>query len=638
MRFSEILVAGAIALAMPAGAAIAQESQTPWADAQACLSDRDVAICWLKVGARGAYAGSLLLDPDLKDSPDILALVGVLPFVARAAPPSDLPAVDVPPELALFSNALDEVHAAIREGVTPEEALTPLHSLPIEGAYAMFNPVQTGLFSFGRLDAYALLASMYTDPGMRTPARDRLVVAILAAWESDLNAVDEGDLLSADAASLAQLLVRRGDRISARRVMNRLSPDNEPALIEGLTALKLFEEAAAVSAAANPARSLERLRRVHTEAERISNLQMREFAAYQQAELDAELAALTAEEQAELDEMLADEIAEYEAQMAANGTVSLDDELTEAAVDELALARDRLISEADRDGKAVLVQTTVRQVVNDAMRNPEMMASGSRLARGLELLVRTSEPSEAIALTEQVEAHARSYRTSSLGQILPAIHAAWLHLDRPDRATAMIEEWRPVAMAPVRVVANDNPDGPVPEDYIRQGAVQGLQAILVSRDDIVGAEALGWLSPDTGLRRDFALGRGISRLDEQLARFGPEEQGNILMTCWRLSLEADDPASAGLCAGKYATLADNDPRRSIAVDGLIQAAAAAAEKDGLETALPLVRRAVEMGAGLEQRASMEIAFSSSLNLQLPHISKAMLRRDGRLAARPSTRP
>ena len=183
MRFSEILVAGAIALAMPAGAAIAQESQTPWADAQACLSDRDVAICWLKVGARGAYAGSLLLDPDLKDSPDILALVGVLPFVARAAPPSDLPAVDVPPELALFSNALDEVHAAIREGVTPEEALTPLHSLPIEGAYAMFNPVQTGLFSFGRLDAYALLASMYTDPGMRTPARDRLVVAILAAWE-----------------------------------------------------------------------------------------------------------------------------------------------------------------------------------------------------------------------------------------------------------------------------------------------------------------------------------------------------------------------------------------------------------------------------------------------------------------------
>jgi len=644
MGFRGFLIAGLAALAMPAGSAVAQESQTRWADAQACLSDRDVAICWLKVGAQGPYAGALLHDPELKDSPDILALVGVLPFVARPAPPSDLPAVAVPQELTLYREAVDQATSAIRNGGTPEAVLAPLQTLPVTEAFVRFNPLQSGVFSFGRLDAYAMLAMVFSEAGSQTPRQQRLVAAVLAAWESDLAGVNDADLLTADSAELANAYARQGDRVSARRALNRLSPDDEPALIEGLVDLKLFEEAVAVSDAADPARSLPRLRRERAEFERNAAAQMRDLVAAQKAGLDEALASAPVEQRAALEQMFAEVAAEFEAeveaeaQAAADGTVSLDDELTEVAVDELALARDRLISEADRDGKAVLVQSTVRQVVTDAMQNPDRVASGSRVARGLELLVRTSEPSEAIALTEQVEAHARSHQTSSLGQLLPALHAAWLYLDRPDRAAAMIEEWRPVAMAPIRVVANDDPDGPVPEDYIRQGAVQGLQAILVSRDDIAGAEALGWLSPDTGLRRDFALGRGISRLDEHLARFRPEEQGNILMSCWRLSLEADDPASAGLCAGKYAAGADNDPRRSIAVNGLFEVAAAAARRDDLETALPLVRRAVEMGAGLEQRASMGFTFDSSLDTRLPEIAKAILRRDGRLAAGPMTRP
>jgi hypothetical protein len=644
MGFRGFLIAGLAALAMPAGSAVAQESQTRWADAQACLSDRDVAICWLKVGAQGPYAGALRLDPELKDSPDILALVGVLPFVARPAPPSDMPAVPVPQELTLYREAVDQATSAVRNGGTPEAVLAPLQSLPVTEAFVRFNPLQSGVFSFGRLDAYAMLAMVFSEAGSQTPRQQRLVAAVLAAWESDLAGVNDADLLTADSAELAKAYARQGDRVSARRALNRLSPDDEPALIEGLVDLKLFEEAVAVSDAADPARSLPRLRRERAEFERNAAAQMRDLAALQEAAFKEVLADTPVEQRAALEQMFAEVAAEFEAeveaeaQAAADSAVSLDDELTEAAVDELALARDRLISEADRDGKAALVQSTVRQVVTDAMRNPDRVASGSRLARGLELLVRTSEPSEAIALTEQVEAHARSYRDSHIQMILPAIYTAWLHLDRPDRAAAMIEEWRPIAMAQGRAFADGDRNTPILPGDGQPGAVQGLQAILVSRDDIAGAEALGWLSPDAGLRRDFEAGRGVTRLDEHLSRTAPESRGSILISCWYLALETKDLDSAAICTEEFATLADNDVRRSIAVDGLFQVAAVAAGMDDLETALPLARRAVEMGAGLEQRASMELAFSSSLHTHLPEIAKAMLRRDGRIAARPMVRP
>tara|TARA_R110002167_G_scaffold26492_4_gene91229 strand:- start:425 stop:2356 length:1932 start_codon:yes stop_codon:yes gene_type:complete len=638
MRFGGILIAGLLGLATPAGPAFAQASQTPWTDAQTCMSGPDVAICWLKLGARGPYAGTLRVDPELKARPDILALVGVWEPVAGPAP-SDLPEVEVPQEAILYREAIDRATTAIRNGEPPESVLEPLQSLPVTGAYVRFNPLQSGVFSFGRLDAYAILALLLGEEGSQTSPQQGVIDAVLSAWESDLVGVNDADLLTADSAELATSYARHGDRVSARRVLGRLSPDDEPGLIEGLIDLGLFEEAVAVSEAAEPARSLPRLRRERAEIERNSAAQMREFAALQKAAFEEMLADAPEEQRAALKDLLAEGIAEFEAeveaeaQAAAATTDSLDDELTEAAVDELALARDRLMSEADRAGKAALVQSMARQVVADAMLTPEMMASGSRVARGLELFVRTSTPSEAIALTEQVEAHARSYRDGHLQMVLPAIYAAWQRLDRPDRAAALIEEWRPIAMAQGRAFADrDRNTRLLPGDG-QPGATQGLQAILVSRDDIAGAEALGWLNPDTGLRRDFEAGRGISRLDEHLSRTAPESRGSVLISCRYLALEARDLASAAVCTKRFATLADTDSSRVVAVDGLFQVATAAAITDDLETALPLVRRALAMGAGLEEQASTEIAFSSSLNIRLSEIAKAMLRRDGRLAAR-----
>lgn len=618
-----------VALA-PLSAALAQAAapDRPWTEAQACLAEPDVAICWFRGMVHRSGPGLLVTDPDLEDRPDILMLAG-----ATTPVPAQPPAGEVPESLETkpFFDAIDAAAAAAREGSVAEAVLAPLQALPVTGGYAMMNPLQEGLFSFGRLDAYQMITTALMRPGVQTPEPERLASAIMAAWEADLSGADEAAVLGADSTDLARLYAQRGDMAATRRVLARLSLENEPALINALVDLDLFAEAAAVSDAADASHSLGRLGRRQAVLEQVAAAQMAEFAAVRDAAFEEMLADLTPEQRATL---LAMQAEANEAETAEDPAV-LEAGIMQEAEDELASARDGLLVKADRAGKAALVRGPARQTFEEAMRAADAFGSGSRLARALTLLVQTSEAPEAIALTERAEAHARTRGDSHLQLLLPAIHAAWLGLDRPDRAEALIEEWRPLAAAQGRAFADGrDPQGVLSGDG-QPGATQGLQTILLSRDDIAGARALGWLPPDAALRRDFTAGRGISRLDSHLAAATPDDQRQMLIHCWHMALEAGDRVSAAVCAERFADLADTPIGRSTAADALLQVAGAAAMKDDVATALRLTRRALATGSELEQGESPELQSFFSLTIHLRDVAKAMLRRDGRLPALPA---
>lgn len=620
-----------VALAPPP-AALAQMPDRPWTEAQACLAEPDVAICWFRGMVRRSGPGLLVTDPDLEDRPDILMLAG-----ATTPVPAQPPAGESPENLETkpFFDAIDAAADAARAGSDAATVLAPLQALPVTGGYAMMNPLQEGMFSFGRLDAYQMITTALMRPRIETPEPERLASAIMAAWEADLSGADEAAILGADSTDLARLYAQRGDMAAARRVLTHLSPENEPALINALVDLDLFAEAAAVSDAADASHSLGRLRRRQAVLEQVAAAQMAEFAAVRDAAFEDMFADLTPEQRATLLAMQAEAEAEAAGAEGAEDPAALEEAFLQVAGDELAWARDGLLVEADRAGKAALARSTARQTFEAAMGVADAFGSGSRLARALTLLVRTSETQEANALTERAEAHARTRGDSHLQLLLPAIHAAWLELDRPDRAEALIEEWRPLAAAQGRAFADGrDPQGVLSGDG-QPGATQGLQTILLSRDDIAGARALGWLPPDAALRRDFTAGRGISRLDSHLAAAAPDDQRQMLIHCWHMALEAGDRVSAAVCAERFADLADTPIGRSTAADALLQVAGAAAMKDDVATALRLTRRALATGSELEQGESPEVRSFFSLTIHLRDVAKAMLRRDGRLPAVPA---
>lgn len=623
MRVGFVSVLTFAAALAPLADARAQTPDRPWTEAQACLADPDPAICWLRGMVRRGGGGMLTSDPELGGRPDILTLAGAAAPNAAEAPDADV-FDSVEPRAQPFFAAVDAAGAAARSGAEPEAVLAPLQALPVTGGYAMLNPVQEGVFSFGRLDAYLLMTTAFMERGARTPSeRERLVPAIMAAWEADLAGADEALVLGAGSEVLASLYASRGDVDGARRVLERLSPENEPALISGLVDLDLFAEAAAVSERADAARGLGRLRRRQDLLEQTAAAQMAEFAKFQEAAFEEAFADLTAEQRETLLAMESDVEAD-EAQYAEDAEAVL----LETAREELASARGRLLHEADRAGKAALVRSTARQVFDEAIRSADTFGSGARLAQALTLLAQTSEASDAVALIERAEAHAWTRTDSHLQLLLPAIHAAWLTLDRPERADALIEEWRPLAAAQGRAVAEGrNPLGVLSGDG-QPGAKQGLQAILLSRDDLAGARALGWLSPDAG--RDFAAGRGVSRLDEHLSGSTGDDQGQILISCRYLALETGDPDAAAVCAERFADLADTPIRHAIAADGLLQVAGAAAVRDDVATAWRLTQRGLAMGREAERNESAALSPFFSLNVHLRDVAKAVLRRDGRL--------
>jgi len=612
-------------MGLGSGVAQAQTAVGPWTEAQACLSESDVPICWLRNTIRRVGPGLLAYDPDLRDRPEILTLVGATVPAGLLEPGAD-PRESPTPETKPFVDAVNAAASATRAGSDPEAVLAALQALPVTGGYAMINPLQEGVFSFGRLDAYQMFATALMQPGVHTPEAERLVPAILAAWEVDLAGADEAAVLGADSGTLVALYAQRDDTAAARRVLARLSPENEPALINGLIDLHLFEAAAAVSDGADPAHRLGRLHRRRAVLEQVAAAQRAGFAAAQKAAFEEAFADLTPRERARLLAMEREAAPEEPMEDAAE----LEEMFAQTAAADLATARDRLLIEADRAGKAALVRSTARQVFDQAMRRSDVFGSGASLARALTLLVQVSDPPEAMALTEQAEAHARTRRDSHLQLLLPAIHAAWLRLGQPERAEALIEEWRPLAAAQGRAFAESRGSEGVLSGDGQPGATQGLQAILVSQDDIAGAQALGWLSPDTALRRDFAAGRGLSRLDTDLAASSADGRGQILISCWNLALEARDPVSAAVCAERFDDLADTSNGRSIAADALLRVAAGAAAKDDVPTAYRLTQRALTTGSTLEQADPAALPHSFSLDTQLREVAKAMLRSQGRL--------
>lgn len=624
MRVGFVSVLTFIAALAPPGAGLAQTPERPWTEAHACLANPDPAICWLRGMVRRGGGGMLTSDPELRERPDILTLAGAAAPMAAEAPDAEV-FDSVEPEAQPFFEAVEAAISAARSGAEPEAVLAPLQTLPVTGGYAMLNPVQTGVFSFGRLDAYLLMTTALMQPGVQTPEPERLASAIMATWEADLAGVDEALLLGAGSEILAGLYADRGDVAGARRVLARLSPENEPALINGLVDLDLFAEAAAVSDGADATRSLGRLRRRQALLEETAAAQMAEFAKFQEAAFEEAFADLTPEQRETLLAMEAEVEADEGQYAEAPDTI-----LLETAEDELAAARVRLLHEADRAGKAALVRSTARQAFEEAIHSAEVFGSGSRLAQALELLVQTSETPEAVELIEKAEVHARTRGDSHLQLVLPAIHAAWLTLGRPDRAEALVEEWRPLATLQGRAVAEGrDPQGVLSGDG-QPGAQQGLQTILLSRDDLDGARALGWLSPDAGLRRDFAAGRGISRLDDHLSNRTEDDQGQILIICRHLALQTGDLDAAAVCAERFADLADTPNRHAIAADGLLQVAGAAAVKDDVATAWRLTQRGLAMGHEAEGNESAAPPSFFTLNVHLRDVAKAVLRREGRL--------
>lgn len=590
---------------MAATPTAAQDSR--WHQAASCISASDRAICWL-----GQLLGSpqVNMDLELAHAPAILQALGVT-LIDPDTPP-DLPATDMPAEFRPYVDALSQAALAIRTDVPAGDVIAILHTLPVSDPPFVANPLQDQTLSFGRLDAYDMLSGDEV-AGVRPDLQE----ALLAAWEEDIPP-DLDTIINSGPASLADALMQRGDKTGAERVLRRLYPDDTPAAVREMIRHGLLD--AAHDLIGNATVTDRTAGMVKT------NAAMEKRAAAYLKRMRPEMEAAMAEAMAELSEddralMLAQEFDEPAPEPA--------EDLAALAASELADARIELMNAADRVGRDDIALPLALELFRDGqIGDDENIRRG--LISSLPILVKPGTP-EAFAHMDAAEARLEALARGGPGMPLWAVYAGWIRLGRPDRADAVLQRWRPIAERQARRFREGEGTD---RDESQRILPQDLVSILIDRDDVAGAEALGLMPPTAPLDRDIERGLGLSRLEERLTGRSVDDQVQILMWCSARSQERGASQDAQTCADRLADIADTPSRRLTAAELLLPLAQRASTDGDSAKAESLLVRALELGASAAESEDIRAAFSFQLDSAIIAVSKGMLRRDGRLAPSP----
>ena len=589
-----------LGLAIVATPAAAQESR--WRQAASCIAASDRAICWL---------GQLLdspqvnMDRELAGAPAVLEALGVKLVEAHSQP--TLPDTDLPAEFRPYVEALSQAALAIRTGAPAADVISILSPLPVSDPPVLPNPLGQSL-SFGRLDAYAML-SVDEIAGARPAVQD----ALLAAWEEDIPSELE-TVIYGGPVDLAGALMQRGDKTSAERVLRRLAPDDAPAAVREMIRHGLLDAAYDLARSATVRDRTAGLIKANAAMERRSAAYFERIKPEMDAAMDAALAEFSEEERALL---LAHDFEEPEQEPA-------EDPATVAA-SEVAHARIDVMDAADRAGRSDISRTVAVDLFEAGLVNDDEDARRGLIA-SLAVLVNAELP-DASTRMALAEARLETVADGRNGMPLRAVYQGWIRLDLPERAEAVLQRWRPLAEREARAVTEGRQSGlETPSPHL----AYDLVSILIDRDQVAEAEALGLMPPTQPIEHDMNRGLGISRLEERLAGRSLNDQGQILSTCsWR-SRERRAWADAEACASRLAAIADTPQLRLTAAELLLPLAEQAVRAGDMARAQGLLIRALEIGAPAAEIEDIRATFSFQLDSAIVSVSKGLLRQDGRL--------
>ena len=588
-----------------------------------CEHAADRPICLLRQLA--AHDPEILTqDPDLRAQPSLLNAAGVSvpperpfdPVGARArlaawkaeAGPLGSTAVGAQAEAAVAAREAMHLH---RAGRPPNEALAPTAALSLTEAPG------SGLTNFDvepvapRVWAYQLLASSLD--GATGSREQALRSAVLTAWDRDLTAA--------------------GD---------------DPARIVMLVETGQLERAAAVSAQARIDGAERRLRASAELTAAIMAAQEARWEAGRNRELEELLREIPARRRGRVRrELKAVEGVEPEPEETAPDLHAM----AEAQLEE---ARIALASAAVKAGRADLARTEADRLLAPARLTDGLLsathvlapaASPSVATRWLEALEATLEahPSSAyedaprkgypgLRSRRQVEAETRGTQLLLQTQAsFRQVANGWRALGRTDRVDALIQRWRPQALAEARAARTAAARGGVAQTPYA-GQLSRLLLDLGREDE---ARAIGVLGPDDWIRHDLASGRGLDRLDAHLAGAEADRVSGALITCWYEAIDRNRFADARTCWARYAALDGTPTQEALAAEAALKIGGRAARAGDAVIARDMLDRSLAQARGVSWTdPSLETEFSL-LGFDLMEIVKAELRGDGQLPPKPA---
>lgn len=590
-----------LGLTMAATPAMAQESR--WQQAARCISASDRAICWL---GQLVNSPQVNMDRELARSPAVLEALGV-ELIGADTPPS-IQDSGLPTEFQPYFEGFSQAALAIRTDAPAADVISILRTLPVSDPPFLANPLQDQTLSFGRLDAYAMLSGDEI-----SGARPALQEALLAAWELDMPPELE-TVINSGPADLAEALMLRGDAKGAERMLRRLSPDDSPAAVREMIRHGLLDAASDLARNATVADRTAGLVKANDAMER------RTVAYFERMkpEMDAAMAEVMAQSsEAERAFMLAQAFEAPEPEPA--------EDLAALAASEVAQARIEVMNEAAEAGRDdIAMPLAIELFAAGLLGDDENVRNG--LISSLPILVHPDTP-EALARMAAAETRLETLADGGPSMPLGAVYKGWMRLGRPDRAEAVLERWRPLAERQARRFREgDETD----RDGNLRNLPQALVAILIDRDDVAGAEALGLMPATAPIDHDIDRGFGISRLEERLAGRSVDDQVQILIACSARSHQRGVPQDAETCANRLADIADTPSRRLTAAEILLPIAQQASLAGNASKAESLLVRALEIGAPAAETEDMRASFSFQLDSAIISVSKGLLRQDGQL--------
>lgn len=467
-----MLILGA-ALTM-SGATVAQaQTDKPtgdslWHAARACASEPDRRACWRRVADSWPPAGV-------------------------ASPVNEV--VDLPPEVAViatageqFADLVAQTVDALGSGVAPEEALRGLKSLPVLNPTFLPNPLSDMSITFGRLDAYSMVASITRERGWAEAER-----AVLAAWEADLPA-DSTMAVGNGATALADDFARLGDHPAVDRVLATLEPENAPDAVTELIRHGRLDAASATAGRMTIAAREAGLRReaeMQLERYRTQVLPMMRAAMARELGPDV-LASIPEFDEPALAESLSNE------------------DWRGRARDEVEDARATLLRAADTAGRADIAHPLALALWEQPV--DRSLTGANALLSALPILTRPDAPDAAERLTE-AERRLRGRDRQMFP--LKVFYDGWVSIGRQDQADALLQRWRGFA-----------------ERQTDTNAIGGdLARILVARDEVAAAGRLPAFNVLMLLQHDREAGIGAGRLEERIAGRDYEAQRTMLSDC-----------------------------------------------------------------------------------------------------------
>ena len=591
---------------MAAAPTVAQDSR--WQQAASCLSTPDRAICWL---GQLVDSPQVNMDRELSRAPAVLQALGVALIDPDTQP--SLADTDLPIEFRPYVDAVSQAALAIRTDAPAADVIAILRTLPVSDPPFLADPLQDQTLSFGRLDAYAILSGDEI-----SGARLALQASLLAVWELDLPP-DLETVINGGPTHLAEALMQRGDTRGAERVLRRLTPDNAPTAVREMIRHGLLDAAYELARNATPRDRTAGLVKANAAMEKRTAAYLERIRPEMEAAMAQAMAEFSEEDRAA---MLAQAFEEPENAPA--------EDLAALAASEVAGARLEVMNAASKAGRDNIAMPLALEFFRAGLiGDDENIRSG--LISSLPILVR---PQNAEAFTRMDAAEARLESLVNGGPDMPlaAVYQGWMKLGRTDRAEAVLQRWRPIAERQARRFLEG---AGTDRDESQRNLPQALVSILIDRDDAAGAEALGLMPPTAPIDRDIERGVGLSRLEERLTDRSIDHQVQILIACSARSRERGASQDAETCADRLAEIADTPSRRLTAAEMLLPLAQRATIAGDPAKAESLLVRALELGAPAAETEDMRAAFSFQLDSTIISVSKAMLRRDGRLAPIPT---